>query len=273
MSIRELFLISDGTGISVETLAHSIITQFERTKFNIKKYRFIDTEEKAIKIAEKINLKSKTIPERPLVLTTIADSRISTIIANANCYFQDLLQNAINTLEIELGEQANHSIGLSHAIDPESSHYNDRIDAIHYSLNNDDGTANSNYKNADIILIGVSRTGKTPTSLYLAMKYGLRAANVPITTEDFFAGDMPKCITEHKDKVFGLTITPERLHKIRSKRRPDSKYASIQQCELEVEQVEFFFNRENIPFLNSTNLSVEELAARIMERRSNDILS
>lgn len=267
MSERNLYLISDGTGISVETLAHSITTQFENTKFKITNFRFIDSEQKALNLVSKINSLEENKISKPLIFSTIADPKINDVINSASAYVHDFLQSALKPLALELKEEPQHIIGLSHSINSKSD-YADRIDAVHYSLSNDDGTPQSDYKNADIILVGVSRSGKTPTCLYLAMKFGLRAANFPITAEDFFEGTKPECFSKYKDKFFGLTIDPERLHTIRSKRRPNTKYASLKQCQLEIEQVEQFYKKDRIPYLNSTNVSVEELAARIITARN-----
>jgi hypothetical protein len=142
--------------------------------------------------------------------------------------------------------------------------YDFRIDAVNFALANDDGANMKNFSQADIILIGVSRSGKTPTSLYLALQYGIKAANYPFVEEDMEALRLPTELKQHKAKLFGLTISPERLSQIREQRRPNSRYASVRQCTLELKEVERLYQREQIPFLNSTQLSIEEISAKII---------
>jgi len=115
-----------------------------------------------------------------------------------------------------------------------------------------------------VILVGVSRSGKTPTSLYLALQFGVKAANYPLIPEDFARGELPAALRAHKPKLYGLTIAPERLQEIRRERRPGSQYADPVNCRYEIEQAETLMKREGIRWINSTAKSIEEIAATIL---------
>jgi regulator of PEP synthase PpsR (kinase-PPPase family) len=141
-----------------------------------------------------------------------------------------------------------------------------RIDAVNFALDNDDGSKIKHYDKADIILVGVSRSGKTPTCLYLALQFGIKAANYPLTEEDLQNFSLPDVLKPHKHKIFGLTIDPERLAAIRNERKANSRYASLAQCYYETEEVEHLYQQEQISFLSTTDLSVEEISTKIMQK-------
>jgi regulator of PEP synthase PpsR (kinase-PPPase family) len=163
-----------------------------------------------------------------------------------------------------LGVKSSHTIGRSHNI-ADSDEYKGRIEAINFSLAHDDGQSHKNLADADVILVGVSRSGKTPTSLYLAMQYGIKAANYPLIPEDFERGKLPTGLIPHKDKIFGLSISPERLAEVRNERRPGSKYAAPENCRYEVNEAEKMMRREGIRWMSSTVKSIEEIAATILQ--------
>lgn len=265
MQERVLFLISDGTGISVETLSHCIITQFDSVTFDIVTLRYINTKEKAHKTVVTINEKAKHTKLKPLIFCTFANKELNEIISKANAFFLDFMQNILAPVENELNLKAKYSTGLSHSV-CHIEKYDTRIEAIHYSLQNDDGISTDNYDSADLILVGVSRTGKTPTSLYLAVRYSLKTANFPITPEDLVYHKTPGVLKRYKNKIFGLTASYEKLHSMREERLPNSKYASLKQCKFEVEEVEHLFEEEKIQYLDTTNLSMEEAATKILHK-------
>ena len=163
-----------------------------------------------------------------------------------------------------MNAQSSHAEGLSHGISNEVV-YMSRMDAVNYALNNDDGISTKEYRDADIILIGLSRSGKTPTCLYLAMQFGLRAANYPLTESDMASGNLPKLLEPYRNKLFGLIINAERLCTIREMRRQNSKYASIAQCQKETRQINSLFELEKIPRIDSSQISVEEIATSIIQ--------
>lgn len=261
--IRPVFFISNSTGITVETLGRSLLYQFATTKFESHSLRFIDTKDKALEAVAMINQAGIDTGIRPIVLSTLAALELRSIVEKADGLFLDVFDAFISPIEQELGNAAIQGEALSHGIG-DDEYYSARIDAVNYSLKTDDGIGAKNYADADVILIGASRTGKTPTSLYLAMHYGLRAANYPIVDEELESHFLPKSLNEYKSKVFGLLVTPERLQNIRTKRRPDSQYSSLSQCQYEVRQTETMFQQQNIPYFDVSSMSIEEAASSIM---------
>ncbi len=262
MKKRHVFCISDGTGITANMLSHSLLSQFENIEFIYTVLPYIDNEEKARNVVQQIQSAFTVDKAPPIVFTTIVKPELAEIIQNSAGLILDFFESFIGPLEKTLNEESSHTIGRSHGMTDYDT-YKKRIDALNFSLNTDDGACTHQYRHADIILIGVSRCGKTPTSLYLSLQYGLFVANYPITDGDLESITLPKSLQPYKSKLFGLTINLEQLVAIRSERRPNSNYASLKQCRQEIQTVERLFKRENIPFLNSTSLSVEELATRI----------
>jgi len=260
---RTVFFVSDGTGITAETFGHSVLTQFE-LRFRQIRLPFIDTVDKARDAARKINEMAAADGQRPIIFSTLVQAELSTIIRQCNGMHMDLFQTFVAPLEQELGVKSTHTIGRSHNI-VDSEEYKSRIEAINFSLAHDDGQSHKNLADADVILVGVSRSGKTPTSLYLAMQYGIKAANYPLIPDDFERGKLPSALYDYKSKIFGLTITPERLTEIRNERRAGSKYASIENCRYEVNEAEKMMKREGIRWLSSTTKSIEEISTTILQ--------
>ena len=260
---RTAFFISDGTGLTAEALGHALLAQFEKIEFERVTVPYIDDEEKARDLVSRINKASEIDGERPLVFDTIVNGGIREIISRADGFMVDIFGTFLNPLEQELNSSSSYSVGKSHSINNAGS-YERRIHAVNFALDNDDGARTRHYDEADLILIGASRSGKTPTCLYLALQYGIKAANYPITEEDLDDQKMPAALRPHKEKLFGLTIEPERLATIRNERRPNSRYSSLQQCMHEIEEIELMYKRERIHYLNTTAYSVEEISTRIM---------
>jgi [pyruvate, water dikinase]-phosphate phosphotransferase / [pyruvate, water dikinase] kinase len=260
---RTVFIVSDGTGITAETLAHSILSQFD-VPFKKIRHPFIDTTEKALEVVRNINEAAQKNGQRPVVFSTLAKIDYMNVVRKSDALHFDLIQTFVAPLEEELGVKAARAMGLSHK-SADSAEYGSRMDAINFSLAHDDGQSHKNLANADVILIGVSRSGKTPTSLYLAMQYGIRAANYPLIPEDFDRGSLPTALKPYKDKLFGLSINPERLADIRHERLPNSKYAALENCRHEVQSAESLMQREGIRWLSSTTKSIEEIATSIMQ--------
>ncbi|MEO7495155.1 MAG: pyruvate, water dikinase regulatory protein [Massilia sp.] len=262
-SARTVFFVSDGTGITAENFGHAVLSQFE-TRFRQIRVPFIDTLDKAREAARKINEAFVADNCRPIVFSTLVKAELSVVIQRANGMHMDLIQTFVAPLEQELGLKSTHTIGRSHNI-VDSQEYKNRIEAINFSLAHDDGQSHKNLSSADVILVGVSRSGKTPTSLYLAMQYGIKAANYPLIPDDFERGKLPSSLPPFKGKIFGLSITPERLSEIRHERRAGSKYASIENCRYEVNEAEAMMKREGIRWLSSTTKSIEEIATTILQ--------
>ena len=262
-SARTVFFVSDGTGITAETFGHAVLTQFD-LRFRQVRLPFIDTLDKAYEAARRINETFAIDNQRPIVFSTLVKPDLSDVIRKSNGMHMDLIQTFVAPLEQELGVKSTHTIGRSHNI-VDSQEYKNRIEAINFSLAHDDGQSHKNLSSADVILVGVSRSGKTPTSLYLAMQYGIKAANYPLIPDDFERGKLPSSLPPFRAKIFGLSITPERLSEIRHERRAGSKYASIENCRYEVNEAELMMKREGIRWLSSTTKSIEEIATTILQ--------
>jgi|SRR5690554_488681 len=258
--MRTAFYISDGTALTSETFGHAILSMFP-IKVKHRTLSFIDDADKARQAVEEINAVYAELGEKPLIFHTIIDSTIKSIITASKGVSYDFLDHYVAPVQAELGVAPEPHANRTHGINPD---YNFRIDAVDYTLANDDGITTRNYHEADIILVGASRTGKTPTCLYLALQYGIKAANYPLTEEDMHDLALPAELKLHRHKLFGLTIDANRLQQIRDNRMANSRYASIMQCEKEIDHIESMYRREAIPYLNSTHASVEEISAKIM---------
>jgi regulator of PEP synthase PpsR (kinase-PPPase family) len=261
---RTVFFVSDGTGITAEALGHSLLTQFEGVRFRQIRLPFVDTPEKARDAVARINAAGEEAGLRPIVFTTLIDTELAEIVHAADAYTVSFFESFLAPLEAELGVKSTHTVGRSHG-STDSSGYKNRIEAINYTLLHDDGVTNQDLEAADVILVGVSRCGKTPTSLYLAMQFGIKAANFPLIPEDFDRMKLPGSIERFRDKLFGLTIQAERLNQIRSERRPNSKYASLENCRYEIREAEKMMRQNGIRWLDSSTRSIEEISAKVMQ--------
>ncbi|HRD68646.1 MAG TPA: pyruvate, water dikinase regulatory protein [Legionella sp.] len=260
---RYVFMLSDGTGITAETLGNSLITQFENIAFEKYTLPYIDSIQKAEHVVERINHAYDEQGIKPLVFMTLVNPEIRKAVQKANACIFDLFSTFIGPLEKELNEKSSYTVGRTHGVANDKS-YTHRIEAVEYALSHDDGVKTRGYDKADIILIGVSRCGKTPSCLYMALQYGILAANYPFTDDDLAGFHLPEVLRPFKNKLFGLTIDTHRLQQIRSERRPNSQYASLEQCRLEVTEVEAMYQKEKIPYLNSTKFSIEEIATKVL---------
>ena len=264
-----VFFVSDGTGITAETFGHSVLTQFD-LRFKQVRIPFIDSIDKAHDACKKINEAFAESNLRPIVFSTLVRVDFANIIRQAHGLHMDLIQTFVEPLEQELGIKSTHTVGRSHNT-ADTQAYKNRIEAINFSLAHDDGQSHKNLTAADVILVGVSRSGKTPTSLYLAMQYGIKAANYPLIPEDFERGKLPTALQTFKGNPPPPTIAPERLSEIRNERRPGSKYAAIENCMLEVNEAERMMKREGIRWLSSTTKSIEEISTTILQELRSDI--
>jgi regulator of PEP synthase PpsR (kinase-PPPase family) len=260
---KRVFFVSDRTGITVEALGSSLLTQFADFDFLRVTLPFIDTIPKAIQVVAQVNEAHRDSGQRPLVFSSIVDDEVRAEINKADGLVLDVFERFIVPLENELGQKSLHAVGKSHSAGNVKD-YNHRIEAINYTLSHDDGVTHRGLDEADIVLVGVSRSGKTPTCLYMAMQFGIKAANYPLIPEDLEANRLPPSLAPLRNKVWGLSIAPERLHQIRSERRPDSRYAAIDNCRYEVAAAEKLMKQAQIPFLDSTTKSIEEIATHML---------
>jgi hypothetical protein len=261
---RTVFFVSESTGITAEAMGHSLLSQFEGVDFERVYMPFINTELRARALLDVIQEAAERDGARPIIFSTMLDDQVREIIQSGSGYFLELFEIFMEPLSRELGIPPSRKSGRSHAI-TEPNTYIKRIDAINFAMSNDDGVRPDNFYRADVVLIGVSRSGKTPTCIYLAMHYGLMAANYPITEEDFEKDDLPKQIYDVKDKVYGLMIDAHRLHLIRSERRAGSEYATLKRCQDDVRRARIMFQRLGIRVLDTTSQSIEEIASHILK--------
>jgi regulator of PEP synthase PpsR (kinase-PPPase family) len=263
---RTVFFVSDRTGITAEMLGNSLLSQFDEIEFQRLTIPFVDSAEKMAAVIEQINETIEREGRPPIVFSSIVDDTMSeTLRRNTRTLTLDLFQAFVAPLEAELGAKSSHAAGRSHGI-ANSHEYFARMEAINFSQTHDDGASTRDLARAQVILVGVSRCGKTPTSLYLALQFGLRAANFPLTPDDFADRALPASVLPHKERLFGLTIDPDRLHKIREERRPGSKYAALENCRYEVRECEHLLESQGIPMLDTTAKSIEEIATTITFR-------
>jgi regulator of PEP synthase PpsR (kinase-PPPase family) len=259
---RTVFFVSDGTGITAQMLGNSLLTQFEGQDFNQVTLPFVNALDKAEECRARIEAELARGNGQPIVFSTLVNGDVRAVVRQANALFIDFFETFIGPLEAGLGVRSTHTIGRSHsALDKRE--YTQRIEAINFAMAHDDGASHRDLAQADVILVGVSRSGKTPTSLYLALQFGVKAANYPLP-EDFSRMQLPGVLAPYKSRLYGLTITPERLREIRRERRPDSQYADLENCRYEVEAAEKLMRREGIRWINSTAKSIEEIATTIL---------
>ncbi len=264
MEERTVFFLSDQTGVTAETLGHSLLTQFSAKKFRQVTLPFIDTEDKARQAVRTINAVRKTGAPKPIVFSSLVQHEYREMLKEADGLYLDIFDVFLEPLSAELKEQPSFEPGRAHGMSDIEA-YMKRIEATNYALANDDGGVSRNYDVADVILVGVSRSGKTPTCLYLALQYGVYAANYPLTDEEFESGKLPDFLVKQKHKLFGLSIDPERLQQIRKERRPIGKYSSIQQVRFELRESEKIFRRYGISHIDTTKFSIEEISSRILD--------
>lgn len=263
---RIVFLVSDSTGITAEMLAASLLAQFGSLQFEKRLRPFVDTAEKAHEVVAEIARAGSGGHSRPLVLSSLSDPALRTILRTSGAVILDVFEQFLPQLESEFAFPASSAIGRTHGVG-EQSRYDDRMRAVNFSLRTDDGADPQSFEQANIVVLGVSRSGKTPVCLYLALKYSWRAANYPLT-EDDRRDSLPVLLRQQRTKLFGLTLAPQRLAEVRAERRPNSRYASLEQCRRELAAAEELFLNERIPYLDTTRMSVEEIAVVIRQRKS-----
>lgn len=266
---RPVFFVSDHTGISAQVLGQALLSRFNGVQFRKLTEPFVTTDEKAAEVVAQIDATGEREGVQPIVFMTMTNPERAAQIHRARALVIDLFGAFTPALETELGLEASPEVGRFHGVIDQYS-YKQRIDAVNFAMSTDDGLRTGAYEKADVILVGVSRSGKTPTCLYLALHNGIEAANYPLTPEDLETEGLPATLRRFRDKLFGLTIDPMRLHQIRTERRPDSAYSALSTCEREVRQAEAMFRRFRIPFINTSTFSVEEIAAHVMDRMKLD---
>jgi regulator of PEP synthase PpsR (kinase-PPPase family) len=262
VSRRTVYFVSDQTGVTAETVGQSVLAQFAALDVREVTLPFVSSVDKAREAVRRIDRTAAEEGVRPIVFSTLVDDELRGIVMQCDGLFLDCFAGLIGPLERELGWRSSHRTGRAHPV--ADAAYTLRMDAINFALANDDG-AGGDYARADLVLVGVSRSGKTPTCLYMALQYGVFASNHPLTEDELESGQLPPRLMAHRDKLYALTIQPERLRQIREERRPQSRYASAQQVQYEVRAAEALFARLGIAALDTTEISIEEIASRILD--------
>ena len=261
---RLVYYISDSTGITAATLGQALLSQFDGLDYESLTKPFVDDEDKIQQLVQEINAAAQSSVTKPLVFCTFSNDRLRDQLSLTNGLILDLMHGFIKQLEGELGLPSNHALGHFHAIF-DTTHYERRINAINFTLDHDDGSNPHHYTEAELVLIGVSRTGKTPVSVYLAIQFGIKVANYPLTDTELHGITLPSLVSGHRHKLFALTTDSQRLHEIRSARRPNSSYSSLLQCSKEIQDTEILYRRAQIKYLNTSKLSIEEIASQILQ--------
>jgi len=263
MAQRRIYFVSDQTGVTAETLGHSLLTQFDGYEFEHVTLPFIDSVDKADEAVRRINAHAAETGTRPVIFSTMVQDDLRERFIHVTGLFLDFFETFLGPLERELKTKSTHTVGRAHGMS-DGVVYERRIDATNFAMTYDDGALTSDYDKADVILVGVSRSGKTPTCLYLALAYGVYAANYPLADEELESGRLPEALQPYRDKLYGLTISAKRLQQIRRERRPTGSYASAQQVRFELRAVEGIFSRYHIPYADTTASSIEEIASKIL---------
>jgi regulator of PEP synthase PpsR (kinase-PPPase family) len=263
MNRRTVFFISDQTGVTAETLGHSLLTQFDTTEFDHVTLPFLDTIDKVDEALAQIDAKAESQGEGPIIFSTLVQDDLRERFTPRQGLLIDFFDTFLPSLEGELHVKSSHKSGIAHGLG-DSNRYDQRIDATNFALNNDDGARTRDYERADIILVGVSRSGKTPTCLYLALSYGVYAANYPLSEDELETGELPKVLQPYINKIYGLSIDATRLQSIRKLRRPTGRYSSMPQVSFEIRAAEALFHRYKIQYVDTTRSSIEELASTIL---------
>ncbi len=262
---RTVFFVSESTGITAETLGHSLLSQFPHIDFTYHQRPFVNSEKKARKLVKEIDQESKDKHYKPLVFATMPEHNINQILEQADCHYYEVFESILDQIGHDLHTEPTRESGLSHGLINEKS-YDARIDALNFTLKHDDAMVLKTLGEADVIIVGVSRSGKTPTSLYLALKFGIKAANYPITADDFDKNELPQVLLDNRNKLFATTIKAKRLHQIREKRRPNSQYSSLDTCKAEIKKAQKLYEKYSLIPMDVTTQSIEELAAQIVRK-------
>lgn len=260
-SSKDVYYVSGSTALLAEDVGKALLCQFQEISFNEEKIPFIKTRAAAEKAMKHILEQSGGV--RPLVFCTIMDAGIKKILDSPEVEFFDVFGNVLDRLENCLETKALRVPGYSRNIDDIT--LAKRVEAIHFSIEHDDGTRSREYDEAEVILLGVSRSGKTPVSVYLATHMGIKSANFPLTSEHLDSYELPPEIVRNRKKVVGLMTSPGLLHKIREQRYSGSTYAKLSTCATELNQAKEIYLRYGIQSLETDGKSIEETSVQVTQ--------
>ncbi|WP_403021512.1 pyruvate, water dikinase regulatory protein [Salinibacterium sp. GXW1014] len=262
LPVRAAYFVSDGTGVTAETLGNALLVNFPGITFERHTIPFVDSEEEARRVVERTT-RDAAAGLSPIVFITLKQMSLRSILTESSVAVIDLLAGHLTELEQALGVTASTELMQFHGI-ANADRYFQRIRAVEYAMQHDDGQSATAPDLAEVVIIAPSRCGKTPTTMYMALQHGILVANYPLTDDDFPTEGLPRPLAKFAGRCFGLTTTPMRLSQVRNERRPNSRYASLEQCTIELRRAEDLYLRNGIPFLNSSTKSVEEMSAVIM---------
>jgi len=258
---KDVYYISGSTALLAEDMGQALLCQFQEISFHEEKIPFIKTKEDAEKALE--HIREQSGGRRPLIFCTIMDQQIRRILDSPEVEFFDVFGSILDRLETCLETKALRVPGYSRTIDDMT--LAKRVEAIHFSIEHDDGTRTREYDEAEVILVGVSRSGKTPVSVYLATHMGIKSANFPLTAEHLDSYELPHEIIRNRKKVVGLTTSPQLLHKIREQRYSGSNYAKVSTCASELSQAKQIYMKYNIPVVETDGKSIEETSVQVTQ--------
>lgn len=259
-----VYVLSDATGISAETMASALLLQFPQVPFERHVIPFIVTVEEARKVVAQLDAVAAG-PVTPLVFMTVVNDEVRAALQSITVPIIDFVGDHLPVIERTLGRAGDHQPARLHGTG-DQRRYNRRMAAVEYAIEHDDGQSLRALDKADLVLIAPSRCGKTPTTMFLALQHGIFVANYPLIDEDLEVDELPRPVREMKDRCFGLISSPQRLTEVRTERRPDSRYASPEQVQWELSRARRMYRDHDIPFIDTSTRSVEEIATIILQR-------
>jgi regulator of PEP synthase PpsR (kinase-PPPase family) len=260
-----VFFLSDSTGISAETMGNALLIQFPNLRFDRTLIPFISSVAEAREVVARLDAVLDSSDRTPLVFTTAASDEVRLELRRTRCPVIDFFDLHMQQVEEILGTPGERLAARLHGVG-DIKRYNSRMQAIEYTIEHDDGQSVRSLDKADVILLAPSRCGKTPTAMYLALQHGLFVANYPIVEEDLEVTELPRPVRDLRERCFGLMTSPARLSAVRQERRPNSQYASLEQCTFELRRTESMFKRHRLPVVDSSTKSVEEISTMILQR-------
>lgn len=253
-----VFFVSDHTGVTAEAIGRSLLSQFSGLRYKTLTVPFVSP----ANLPDLLDRIAKSSPA--LVFSTLTDPALRERLAASGAPVFDPFSAFSAPLSQALEQTPESIAGLTHGV---NHGYENRMEAVSFALALDDGLNPERLAEADLVLSGVSRAGKTPTALYIALQYGKKVANYPLTPDDLEAASLPALLLPNLARLRGLTLAPERLAQIREARLPRSRYASLENCRHELEAAERLFRKHGVRLIDTTRRSVEEIAARIVHEQ------
>jgi hypothetical protein len=258
-----VFFLSDSTGISAETMGNALLIQFPDVSFERTLIPFIATVEQAREVVAQLDAAMEG-PVAPLVFTTAAIDEVREELLKTRAPIIDFFGLHMARVEEQLKARGLREARRLHGVG-DVRRYNARMAAIEFAIEHDDGLGSRGLDRADVVLLAPSRCGKTPTAMYLALQHGLFVANYPLVDEDLETTDLPAPVRDLASRCFGLTTTVSRLSRVRQERRPDSRYASEEQCRFELRRATAMYETHSLPTVDTSTASVEEIATVVIQ--------